>query len=337
MATALAAPDKFRGTASASQVAAAVARAAARVGWECDQAPVADGGEGLLDAFGGPNRSSTVTGPLGAPVEAPWRLDGDRAVVEMAMASGLLLAGGADGNDPLGATTAGTGELVVAAIEAGARTVIVGAGGSATTDGGLGAVTSIGSRARLAGVRVVVACDVDTRFADAATVFAPQKGASPAQAALLRGRLERLAQVYEAEHGIDVAGLSGSGAAGGLAGGLAALGAELVRGFDVVAEHLRLEDRMANADAVVTGEGLLDDQSFAGKAVGEVVRLAQANDVAVLVVAGEALPEGRAALADAGVTLVELISGWGVDQAMRDPCGCVEDAVGDWLTATPVA
>ena len=332
MATALAAPDKFRGTASAREIAAAIARAATRIGWDCDQAPVADGGEGLLDAFGGPNRSTTVTGPLGAPVAAGWRLDGDRAVIEMALASGLLLAGGGRGNDPLAATTAGTGELVVAALEAGARTVIVGAGGSATTDGGLGAVTAIGSRARLAGVRLVVACDVDTRFADAATVFAPQKGATPAQAALLHGRLERLAQVYENEHGVDIADLPGSGAAGGLAGGLAALGAQLVRGFDVVAEHLHLEDRLAAADVVITGEGLLDDQSFAGKAVGGVVRLAQDSATPVLVIAGEALSEGRQAAADAGATLVELVSRWGVDRAMSDPCACVEAAVSDWLT-----
>ncbi|HEX7277427.1 MAG TPA: glycerate kinase, partial [Acidimicrobiales bacterium] len=228
----VAAPDKFRGTASAAQVAAAVAGAAERAGWSCDQVPVADGGEGTLEALGGVARHTTVHGPLGEQVRAEWRMRGDgTAVVEMARASGIALLGGPEHNDPLRASTRGTGELMAAALDAGATRVIVGVGGSATTDGGLAALTAINPTRRLRGsVEVVVACDVTTRFVDAAEVFAPQKGATEAQVALLRRRLERLAEVYIRDYGVDVRHLAGSGAAGGLAGGLAAAGAVLVPG-----------------------------------------------------------------------------------------------------------
>jgi glycerate kinase len=143
----VAAPDKLRGSASAAQVAAAIARVAKAHGWACDSVPMADGGEGTLEALGGPNRTAVVTGPLGDAVDARWRLDGRTAVIEMAEASGLGLVGGADGNDPVAASTAGTGELIVAALDAGADRIIVGVGGSASTDGGLAALRSGASRA----------------------------------------------------------------------------------------------------------------------------------------------------------------------------------------------
>src|SRR5450631_435103 len=136
----VAAPDKFRGTATAREVAAAVGRAAQAAGWTCDQVPVADGGEGILEVLGGRARYARVAGPLGEPVDAEWRLDGSTAVIEMAKASGLALVGGAEGNDPVRASTAGTGQLIAAAVLAGARRIVVGMGGSATTDGGLGAL-----------------------------------------------------------------------------------------------------------------------------------------------------------------------------------------------------
>src|SRR5215212_5374766 len=198
------ATDKFRGTATAAQVADAVAAAVRSRGGTCDCVPVADGGEGTLDVLGGPNRRTVVMGPLGDPVDAAWRLAGRTAVIEMARASGLGLVGGAEGNDPVSATTHGTGELVSAALEQGARRVIVGMGGSATTDGGLGAIRAIWAAPRLRGVELVGACDVRTRFVDAARVFAPQKGATPAQVELLTRRLERLAQVYADEYGCEV-------------------------------------------------------------------------------------------------------------------------------------
>ena len=273
----VAAPDKFRGTATAAEVAAAVGRAAARCGWDCDEVPMADGGEGTLDVLGGPNRTTVVSGPLGDPVRAGWRLHRGTAVIEIAHAIGLALAGGPDGNDPVAASTHGAGELIGAAVDAGARRIIVCVGGSATTDGGLGAMRALFPAQRLRGVELLVACDVRTTFLDAAPIFAPQKGASPAQVELLRRRLERLAQVYLDEHGVDVTELPGSGAAGGLAGGLAALGARLVPGFDLVADEVELLDRLEGADLVVTGEGFLDEQTFEGKVVGGVVELAAAQ------------------------------------------------------------
>ncbi len=136
----VAASDKFKGTASAPEVVAAIARAATAAGATCDEAPMSDGGEGFIDALGGPNRTMTVSGPLGDPVEAPWRFAHDRAVIEMAAAAGLTLAGGAEHNDPIAASTHGVGELIAMAVESGARRVLVGVGGSATTDGGLGCV-----------------------------------------------------------------------------------------------------------------------------------------------------------------------------------------------------
>ena len=234
----VAAPDKFRGTARAADVAAAIGRAAKAAGWECDEVPLADGGEGTLEVLGGANRTALVTGPLGDPVKAGWQLREGRAVIEMATASGLELVGGAAGNDPVAASTYGTGELIAAAIDAGARRILVGVGGSATTDGGLGALRALYPLPRIRGIDIQVACDVRTSFVDAADLFAPQKGATPAQVELLRRRLQRLAQVYLDEHGVDVLALPGAGAAGGLAGGLAAAGATLIEGFDLVADEL---------------------------------------------------------------------------------------------------
>jgi glycerate kinase len=214
----LAATDKFRGTVSAAEAAAAVCRGVARAGGTGEALPLADGGEGTLDVLGGGNRLTTVMGPLGDPVDASWHLQHRTAVIEMARASGLELVGGPEGNDPIAATTHGTGELIAAATDAGAKRVLVGMGGSATTDGGLGAIRAIWNPGRMRGIDLVVACDVRTRFVDAADVFAPQKGASPAQVRLLTRRLERLAQVYVDDYGVDVLELEGGGAAGGLAG-----------------------------------------------------------------------------------------------------------------------
>jgi glycerate 2-kinase len=315
------APDKLRGTATAAEVAQAVTRAAVRAGWRCDEVPMADGGEGTLDALGGANRTTTVTGPLGAPVDAAWRLDGRRAVIEMARASGLDLVGGAEGNDPVAASTAGTGELIVAALDAGATRVIVGVGGSASTDGGLAALRTLHPLARLRGVDLVVACDVRTLFVDAAELFAPQKGASDAQVELLRRRLERLSQVYLSDHGVDVAALVGSGAAGGLAGGLAAAGARLVSGFEVVADEVELYDSIEGADLVITAEGFLDAQTFEGKVVGGVSALAEAAEVPVVAIAGQVFD-------DVGdrIEAFSLVERFGEERALGDTLACIEEA-----------
>ena len=324
----VAAPDKLRGTATAAQVADVIERAALAAGWACDRLPLADGGEGTLEALGGANRSTVVTGPLGGPVEAAWRLDGRTAVIEMARASGLDLVGGADGNDPVAASTAGTGELIVAALDAGANRVIVGVGGSATTDGGLAALRALHPLGRLKGVELLVACDVRTGFLDAAEVFAPQKGATPAQVKLLRRRLDRLAQVYRSEHGVDVTSLEGAGAAGGLAGGLAAAGARLVSGFDVVADELELYDRLEGADLVVTAEGFLDAMSFEGKVVGGVAAMAAQAGVPVVAVVGQVFD-------DVGdrIQAVSLTERFGEDRARGDTLACMAEVVGELIAS----
>lgn len=328
----VAAPDKFRGTATAREVAATIASAAGRAGWKADEVPLADGGEGILDALGGKPRFARVQGPLGEVVEAEWRWLDDRdktAVIEMARAAGLELAGGAEWNDPLRASTAGVGQLIAAAVQAGARRVIVGVGGSATTDGGQGCLDALEPHARLRGVSLVVACDVATTFVDAARHFAEQKGATPPQVELLVRRLERLAQVYEDRFGVDVRDLAGSGAAGGLAGGLAAIGAQLVEGFELVADAVDLAERIEGADLVVTGEGLLDEQSFNGKTVGGVLEVASEFGVPALVVAGDVAGMD---VVPAGVDVISLTEVFGKDRALADVRACIEQVVTERLT-----
>lgn len=318
----VAAPDKFKGTATASEIARAVASAATEHGHTCTEVPLADGGDGTLAALGGSNRTSTVTGPLGEPVRAAWRLENGIAVIEMAQTSGLVLAGGLEGNDPMAATTAGVGELMSEAVDGGATSIIIGVGGSATTDGGLGAVDALGSGERIRGVDVIVACDVRTRFTDAAPVFGPQKGASKAQVAMLRNRLEALVDTYEERFGVDVSALERAGAAGGLAGGLAAVGARLVDGFEIVAEHVGLASALESADLVVTGEGFIDDESFDGKVIGGVAGLAQVHEVPVLAIAGQVFDgvEGR-------IDAISLAGVCGLDRALAAPADCVYEVL----------
>jgi len=322
---ALAAPDKFRGSLGAAEVARALAAGARRAGWECVELPLADGGEGTLDALGGANRSTEVSGPLGELVEAAWRLDGGVAIVEAARASGLALAGGAARNDPVAASTRGTGETIAAALDAGASTVIVGVGGSATTDGGLGAVESLRDRAPFA-ARVLVACDVQTPFLDAARVFAPQKGATPEVVNTLSTRLADLALRYNVEFGVDVTRLPGAGAAGGLAGGLAALGAELVPGFELVAERVGLDGFLDEAELVLTGEGRLDATSFEGKVVGSLLDRCERLGLDTLVVAGEIdLADRRS------TSMLSLVERYGPERAWAEPAACIADVVGEAL------
>jgi glycerate 2-kinase len=325
----LACPDKFRGTLSAAEACTAIEAAAMAVGWTAMAQPMADGGEGTLDAFGGANRTTTVAGPLGEPVSARWRLRADHAVVEMAEASGLVLAGGAEGNDPMEATTAGTGELISAAAEAGARHIVVGLGGSATTDGGLGALKAMAPLPRFRGIDLEVACDVTTLFADAASVFGPQKGASPAQIALLTRRLDRLAEIYQREHGVAVGALMRSGAAGGLGGGLAAVGATLRDGFELISEEVDLYGQIEAVDLVVTGEGALDNTSFEGKVVGGVLRLAEAAGVAVVAVVGSTAPTGKR---DWPIEVIDLSEIYGKARAISDASFCLTEALSDWLS-----
>jgi glycerate kinase len=324
----VAAPDKFRGTATAHEVGGAMGRAAEAAGYEAAVHPMADGGEGTLDALGGPNRTTTVTGPLGDPVEAAWQLRRGRAVIEVAQAVGLHLVGGPEGNDAVAASTHGVGELISEAVEAGARRVLITLGGSATTDGGLGALRACSPLPRFRGVELLVACDVRTRFTDAAEVFGPQKGATSRQVELLRRRLDRLADVYETEHGVGVRDLAGAGAAGGLAGGLAAMGATLVEGFQLVVDELELDEIVERSTLLITGEGHLDVESFAGKVVGGLAALGESAGVPVLAVVGDR--EGGIDL-PRGLEVISLVERVGRERAMADTLAAVEEVVAGHL------
>jgi glycerate kinase len=254
----------------------------------------------------------------------------------MARASGLVLAGGAEGNDPLGATTTGTGELIDHALDAGARKIIVGVGGSATTDGGFGAIRAINGIARLRRVELLVACDVTTRFLDAATVFAPQKGATTAQVAMLTRRLQRLAQLFVEEFGVDVRDLDGGGAAGGLGAALAAIGGRLLPGFELIADELDLFDQLdpdpedpdapPRPDLVVTGEGRLDATSFDGKVVGGL--LAHTRDLGIPLVAIVGEIDDAVGVVE-GLDVVSIGERFGPDIARRRPRQCIEQAAAE--------
>jgi glycerate 2-kinase len=282
---ALVSPDSFKGTFSASEVAAAIASGLRAAGREAVELPVADGGEGTMDvlvgALGGELRTVTASDPLGRRVEAAFALlpDGS-AVVETAQASGLGLVGEGE-RDAWAASTRGTGELIVAAVEAGAERVIVTVGGSATTDGGAGAVDALDE----AGVEVElnVLADVRTPFEQAARVFGPQKGADPSTVGRLERRLDDLATRFKR----NPRGEPMTGAAGGLSGGLwAQHGARLVPGAAYVLDAIGFDERMRAAAFVVTGEGSLDEQTLQGKVVGEVATRCRQGGVACHAVVG---------------------------------------------------
>jgi len=269
----LVAPDSFKGTHRASEVAGAIGRGLERAGWRPpDLCPVADGGEGttdaLLPALGGEVVAADAHDPLGRPLRTSFALlgDGATALVETAAASGLGLV--AEGErDAWAASTYGTGELIVAAAQAGAEVILVAVGGSATTDGGAGALRAIEEGGGLRGARIVVLCDVRVPFESAPAVFGPQKGADPEMVARLEERLAKLAAGFPR----DPRGVPMTGAAGGLSGGLwGALGAELQPGAPWILDALDFDARMRRARAVVTGEGKLDEQTLQGKLVGEI-------------------------------------------------------------------
>ena len=330
--TVVVAPDSFTGSLPAHEAAAAVeaglrdAAEAAGISVEVRRRPVADGGEGtvaVVVSSGWVRRERTVTGPTGAPVRAAFALSPDgvaprTAVVELATASGLAqLPGGRP--DPRHASTWGTGELVAAALDERVQRVVLGIGGSATTDGGTGLAAALGARfldrartahsrpggvaltdlavvdlrqldPRLRDTEIVVACDVDNPLTGprgAARVYGPQKGASPDDVTALDAGLARLAQVLHRDLGIDVDRVAGAGAAGGVgAGALAFLGARLTPGIDLLLDLVGFDEALAGADLVVTGEGSFDAQSLSGKAAVGVARRALAAGVPVIVLAG---------------------------------------------------
>lgn len=277
----LVAPDSFKGTLSAVTVAERIGRGLTSGGWAVDLCPLADGGEGTLEVLGNALElewvSVPASDPLGRKIEAGFGVagSGEIAVVEMAAASGLALLS-PDELDPMRAGTAGTGELILAARDAGARVVYVAVGGSTTTDGGRGAVEVLRAGGGLGDARLIVLSDVRTPFERAAAVYGPQKGASPGDVRRLTQRLHALARGYER----DPRGVPMTGAAGGLSGGLwAEFCAELVPGAAFVLDLVGFDRRMRAARAVVTGEGRLDMQSLAGKLVSEVAVRARQSGV----------------------------------------------------------
>jgi glycerate 2-kinase len=286
--TVLVAPDSFKGTFRAPQVTAAIGRGLERAGFPTDLAPAADGGDGTLEvlllALGGETAACEVHDPLGRAVTAGFGLlaDGSGAVVEMASASGLSLVS-EDERDAEAASTYGTGELIMGAVEAGAEVVFVSVGGSATTDGGARALEAIEDAGGLRGAKLVVLSDVRTPFEHAAMVYGPQKGADPAAVRRLTKRLHRLAGGFAR----DPRARPMTGAAGGLAGGLwAQLHAELVPGAPFVLDALGFDARLREARAVVTGEGRIDEQTLQGKVVGEVATRARQRGVPCLAIVG---------------------------------------------------
>lgn len=281
------APDSFKGTFTAREVAEAMAAGVRRAGGEVDLCPLADGGEGtmevLLGARGGERLRASVHDPLGRPLEAEFALLADgTAVLDVAAASGLPLVDPAD-RDPEVATTFGTGELIAAALAAGARRVLLAAGGSATVDGGTGAIAALRDSGGLRRARIEILCDTREPFERAVPVFAPQKGAGPAALPRLAKRLESLAEQLPK----DPRGVPMTGAAGGLAGGLwATFDAELRSGAELVIAELEVPARLSVATALISGEGRLDSQSLEGKLVGTLARLCRSHHRPLFAIAG---------------------------------------------------
>jgi len=360
------APDSFKESLSAPAVAAALAEGWRRVlpDAEIVLAPMADGGEGtveaLVSATGGHARTVAVHGPLGEPVTARYGVlgDGTTAVIEMAEASGLALVP-ADRRNPAIATTRGTGELMAHALDHGAERLLLGIGGSATNDGGTGMARALGivfrdaadcvlpqgglaladlaridtggKHPRLGGAEVLVACDVDNPLCGphgASHVYGPQKGATPGMVQSLDRALAHYARVVEAQLGVAIADVPGSGAAGGLGGGLLAFcGATLRPGVELVAHACGLAEKVRGADLVITGEGRIDGQTVHGKTPIGVARVAMAAGVPVAAVAGRLGP-GYEAVYEHGIreTLAITPEGMPLEEALPRTHAFLADA-----------
>ncbi|MFJ4850020.1 MULTISPECIES: glycerate kinase [unclassified Streptomyces] len=349
----LIAADKFKGSLTAVEVAERIGAGLRRVAPDAvvESVPVADGGDGTVDAAvaaGFERRLVEVTGPLGEPVTAAYALRGDTAVVEMAEASGLRhLPPGVFA--PLTATTYGTGELLRAALDAGARSLVLGVGGSATNDGGAGMLVALGARlldaqgvpvapggaalatlasadlsgldARLADTEVVLASDVDNPLLGpkgAAAVYGPQKGAGPEDVATLDAALAHFAEVLDAT---EAAEAPGAGAAGGVGfGALVGLRARFRPGVQVLMDMLGFAQALERADLVITGEGSLDEQTLHGKAPAGVAAAARARDVEVVAVCG------RLALPPAALTAAGIRRAYALTDIEPDPARCMAEA-----------
>jgi glycerate kinase len=332
--TILFAPDSFKGSLTSVEVARALAEGWSRARPEDGilLAPLADGGEGTIVAIAAAGgwewRTSAAHDPIGRAVDARWlqSADGRRAVVELAEASGLSRLTPAE-RDPMGASTRGTGEVLRAAIDAGAREITLGIGGSATNDGGGGILAALGAEVgedrvdlsgldrRLAEVDLRIACDVTNPLLGergAAATYGPQKGGTPAQVAELDRRLARFADALEAASGRRERESPGAGAAGGTGFGLLSLAdrfrsLELVPGIDVVMAAADFDGKLARADLVITGEGRIDAQTAFGKTALGVARRAVAAGRPCIAVGGGVTPEGIEALASLGVVVVPVV------------------------------
>lgn len=329
--TVLFAPDSFKGSLTSVEVARALADgwARARPDDTLLLSPLADGGEGTLvaiDAAGGWEwREAAAHDPIGRPIKAAWlqSTDGERAIVELAAASGLSRLTPSE-RDPLGATTRGTGEVLRAAVDAGVRSITLGIGGSATNDGGAGILEALGARIdddgidmanvdpRLSDVELQVACDVTNPLLGArgaAATYGPQKGATADQVAELDRRLGRYADALERACAHFERDTPGAGAAGGTGFGLLCLrerfrSLELVPGIDVVMAAADFDGKVGRANLVITGEGRIDEQTAFGKTALGVARWAAEAGVACIAVGGGVTPEGIAALAPLGAVVV---------------------------------
>lgn len=308
----LIAPDSFKGTYSARQVADAIARG---VGAAAETCPVADGGEGTLEALlagcDGFTTEVAAHDPLGRRMTAPlgWIDGGATAIVEMAAVSGLALVAPEERNAEA-ASTLGTGELIATAAQRGARRVVVAVGGSATSDGGAGALAAIDAAGGIGDADLLVLCDVTTPYERAAEVYAPQKGADAAAVARLTSRLHASAGALAR----DPRGLPLTGAGGGLSGALwATCGAVLTPGAAWILDALDFDARLARADAVVTGEGRLDRQTLEGKLIGEIAMRCRRSGTQLHAVVGSTLltPAEATALGLASVRVA------GDDRAME--------------------
>ena len=315
----LAAFDSFKGTIPAARACRLALEA---FGGDLDPCPLSDGGEGLIEAVGARRSTIRTRDPLGRLQVSVVGFTGSIGLIEVAEVVGLPAAQARGELDPVRATTAGLATAVEFMAASGAASLVIGCGGAATTDGGLGAVVQLLRRGyRRLPLPTTVLFDVRTEFAGAAAEFGPQKGAGPSDVLLLFLRLEAVSRWYRRRFGVDVAALPGSGAAGGLAGGLAAMGAELSPGLGWVAGAVELERRAAQVDRVISGEGRLDAGSFSGKVVGEVVRLAERLHKPCVVIAGSADPEGRALAERHGAEVVSLELEHGRERCLADPEG----------------
>ena len=307
--------DSYKGCQSSSDVANAAARGVAEVYPDCEviKLSVADGGEGtveaLVDTLGGHLEWAEVSDPLGRPVKAAYGVAGDLAIIESAAACGLTLLTNEERN-PLDTSTKGLGELIMAAIDKGCRKFLIGLGGSATNDGGMGMIRAEGFLEKTNGMKFTVACDVDTPYIGehgASRVFGPQKGASEQDVEILEERLGGYALTILKETGVDVRDMAGAGAAGGLGGAFRAyLGAELKRGVDLVLDQIDFDSKIHGADLVITGEGCSDYQTLKGKTASGVLERAKRQGIPVALVSGAVRDEQM--LRDGGFGIIEAVS-----------------------------